>query len=189
MFLAYLTASSDIFVPDMEKIFLMAEQKTIDRNEFLLEQGQISQHKIFVVKGLLRNFSLSDEGNEHILQFNPENTWTLDVESYDNGTPARFNISAVEKSEVLIWEKSDFNSLLEEIPAFRSLSQSIISRNIYSSRQRILTAISATPEEKYTEFVSQNFELLSRLPLFMIASYLGISLKTLTRVRRAQFQK
>lgn len=174
---------------DIERIFAAAQARTLLRQEFLLEQGQVLRQKIFVRSGLLRNFALTDDGSEHILQFNPEHTWTLDVESYDNGTPARFNISAIEKSEVLVWEKPVFNQLLDEIPAFRALSQAIISRNIYYSRQRILSAISASPEERYEEFVSQFPNLLSRLPLHMIASYLGISLKTLTRIRHAQLHK
>lgn len=188
-FTDYLKAASGIPAADIERIFASAEQKSLRKNEYLLEQGQVSRHKIFVRKGLLRNFGMGGDGSEHILQFNPENTWTLDVESYDNGTPARFNIAAIEKSEVLVWEKSEFNRLLDDIPQFKDLSQQIISRNIYHSRQRILMAISATPEEKYGEFVSHNPTLLSRVPLHMIASYLGISLKTLTRIRHAQLHK
>ncbi|RZJ71465.1 cyclic nucleotide-binding domain-containing protein [Flavobacterium sp.] len=188
-FIRYIKSNSQISDSDLVKILASADAKTFQRNEFLLEQGQISRNKIFVCKGLLRNFGLTDDGSEHILQFTPENTWTLDVESYDNGTPARYNIAAIEKSNVLVWEKSDFDTLLHEIPEFKSLSQQIISRNIYYSRQRILTAISASPEAKYEEFVTLFPSLLSRLPLHMIASYLGMSVKTLTRIRHAQLHK
>lgn len=135
---------------------------------------------------MLRMFSTSADGSEHILQFAPENGWTLDVESYDKQIPSLVNISAIEPSVILCWTKADFTSLLSDIPQFRSFADQIIARNTYYSRQRMLTMLSATPEERYESFV-QNFPgYLSRLPLRMIAAYLGISIKTLTRIRHTQ---
>lgn len=174
---------------EMEQVHALAIQRTLQRNELLLQQGQLCRHKVFVLKGLLRNFAVAADGNEHILQFSDANNWTLDVESYDRETPAVFNIAAIEKSEVLLWAKPDFNLLLKDIPKLKSFSERLISHNMHASRQRILAALSATPEEKYEDFVRNSPELLSRLPLRMIAAYLGISLKTLTRIRHAQLQR
>ena len=167
----------------------LAIPRTLRRNEVLLQAGEVCRHKVFIAKGLLRTFVTGATGNEHILQFSPELTWTLDVESYDKGTPSEINIVATEASEVMLWNKEDFNSLLAEFPLLKNFSQQLISRNIYSSRQRIATALSATPEEKYEDFVHKFPNLLSRLPLHMIASYLGISLKTLTRIRHVQLYR
>ncbi len=166
----------------------MATTSKLRRNEFLLREGEVCRHKTFIVSGLLRTFSITPDGNEHILLFSPENTWTLEVESYDREAPARSAIDAIEPSEVLLWNKTDFNSLLE-IPQLRKFSEQLISRSIHSSRQRIITALSATPEEKYEDFLQNYPELLSRLPLRMIAAYLGVSLKTLTRIRHAQLTR
>lgn len=185
-FQTYLRSCAPFSETEMEDICSAAIQRTLQRNELLLQEGQVCRHKVFVAKGVLRNFATAADGSEHILQFSPENSWTLDVESYDRKTPAQFNIAAVERSEVLLWEKADFDRLLGTIPNLKMLSQELISRNIYSSRHRILSTLSATPEEKYEEFVRVQPGLLARLPLHMIASYLGISLKTLTRIRHAQ---
>ncbi|PZF72321.1 Crp/Fnr family transcriptional regulator [Taibaiella soli] len=185
-FQTYLQSHASFTDSELEDICATAIQRTLQRNESLLQEGQVCRHKIFVIKGILRNFATVADGSEHILQFSPENTWTLDVESYDKQTPSQFNIAAVERSEVLLWAKTDFERLLAEIPKLKTLSQELISRNIYSSRQRILSTLSATPEEKYEEFVNTQPGLPARLPLHMIASYLGISLKTLTRIRHAQ---
>jgi CRP-like cAMP-binding protein len=146
----------------------------------------VCRHKIFIVKGLLRTYGTVADGSEHVLQFAPEDSWTLDVESYDKQVPALLNIAAIEPSEVLLWTKADFEHLLAELPQLKSLSQQLISKNIYNSRQRLLTALGSTPEEKYEEFLRSYPGLLPRLPLHMIASYLGISLKTLTRLRHSQ---
>ncbi|MFL9842975.1 Crp/Fnr family transcriptional regulator [Flavobacterium rhizosphaerae] len=159
---------------------------TVNKNEFLLQPGEVCRHKIFVETGLLRTFSIGDDGNEHTLQLSPELSWTLDVESYDCETPTRINIGAIEPSNVLLWRKADFNTLLHELPLLKKYSEQVISNNIYFSRQRILTTLGGTPKDKYEEFTQRFPHLLSRLPLRIIASYLGISVKTLTRIRHAQ---
>ena len=182
----YLRLQTSLNDADINSICALAVTRKLRRNEFLLREGEVCRHKIFIESGLLRNFGIKPDGGEHILQFSPENTWTLDVESYDKQIPSRYNISAVEPSEVLLWAKADFNGLLDDVPQLKSLANQLISRNIYNSRQRLLTALSGTPEEKYEDFVQHSPELLSRLPLRMIAAYLGISLKTLNRVRHTQ---
>ncbi|HVW58777.1 MAG TPA: Crp/Fnr family transcriptional regulator [Puia sp.] len=174
---------------DVDRVRSLAVHKPLQRNEFLLREGEICRYKIFVLKGILRTFGTAADGSEHILQFSPEQSWTLDVESYDRQQPARYNIAAIENSEVLLWTKADFEGLLADIPRLRSFSQQLISHNIYNSRRRILTALSATPEEKYYEFIQSFPDHLARLPLHMIASYLGISIKTLTRIRQAQLRR
>lgn len=182
----YLRLQTDLSQEDICRISALTISRKLRRNGFLFREGEVCRHKVFVVSGLLRIFGMTADGGEHILQFSPENTWTLDAESYDQQTPSRYNIGAVERSELLLWTKDDFNRLLAEIPRLKNFAEQLISRNIYSGRQRLLTTLSATPEEKYEDFV-QNFPgLLSRLPLRMIAAYLGISLKTLNRVRQAQ---
>jgi len=185
-FQTYLLTHASFTDNEMEEICASAIQRTLQRGELLLQEGQVCRHKIFVLTGILRNFATTADGSDHILQFSPENSWTLDVESYDRQTPAQFNIAAVERSELLLWSKADFDRLLAEVPKLKMLAQELISRNIYTSRHRILSTLSATPEEKYDEFIRTQPQLLARLPLHMIASYLGISLKTLTRIRHAQ---
>lgn len=173
----------------VQQISGLATAHSYRRNEFLLQQGDVCRHKVFICSGMLRTYSTGANGSEHILQFSPELTWTLDVESYDKGTPSVINIGAIETTEVLLWQKNGFEALRNDIPVLKKFSEELISRNIYYSRQRMLTALSATPEEKYEDFVQRFPGLLQRLPLRMIASYLGISLKNLTRIRHAQLQR
>lgn len=185
----YFRAHTDLNDQDIDHVRAKAIRRTLRRGELLLREGEICRHKTFVMKGLLRTFGTAADGSEHILQFSPEHNWTLDAESYDCQQPARYNIAAIEHSEVLCWSKPDFDSLLAAFPQLKSFAEQLISRNIYLSRQRLLTMLSATPEEKYHEFTQSFPDLLSRLPLHMIAAYLGISIKTLTRIRQAQLRR
>jgi len=188
-FETYLRSHSDLTETDMQRITGCATLRHVHRNERLLQEGQICRHKIFILKGLLRTFGTSTDGNEHILHFAPELNWTLDAESYDRQIPARFTIAAIENSDVLLWGKTDFDFLLTDIPALKALAQKLISTTIYSSRQRLLTTLSGSPQEKYEDFFRSFPDLVPRLPLHMIASYLGMSLKTLTRIRHGQLHR
>lgn len=188
-FETYLRTHVSLSDADIEQIVSAAQLRTFQRNELLLRQGQVCRHKTFVTKGLLRNFGTAADGSESILNFSPENSWTIDAESYHRLTPSQFSIAAIEKSEVLQWNKAEFDRLLTDIPVLNNFSQLLITQSSYSSRNRLFTTLSATPEEKYESFVKTYPDLLARLPLHMIAAYLGISLKTLTRIRHSQIHR
>jgi len=185
----YIRTQADLSEDNIRHISGLAFTRKLRRNEFLFRAGEISRNKVFVASGLLRIFGMTPDGNEHILQFAPEFHWMVDGESYDQGTPSLYNIDAVEPSELLLWTKPDFDGLMTSIPQLKNFSEHLISRNTYLGRRRLLTALSATPEQKYQDFAQTFPDLLSRLPLRMIAAYLGMSLKTLNRARLAQLQR
>jgi CRP/FNR family transcriptional regulator len=189
LFETYLRTRTDLPLEAIQQISNHAVKRTLRRNEYLFNAGEVCRHKVFVLSGMLRTFSTTANGNEHILNFSAENGWTLDPESYDRETPSLVSIGAVEPSEILCWAKADFIALLNQLPQFKKFSEQIIASNIYYNRQRILKGLSSTPEEKYEEFMQEFPGYLSRLPLRMVAAYLGISLKTLTRIRHAQLQR
>jgi CRP-like cAMP-binding protein len=188
-FETYLQSKGNMPEEAIRRISDLAMPRKLRRNELVFSAGEICRHKVFVVSGLLHSFNISADGNQHILQFSPENSWTLDVESYDRQIPSQVSIGAVEPSTILCWQKKDFDILLSEVPQLKKFAEDLIARNIHYSRKRILLSLSATPEEKYEDFVNTFPGYLSRLPLRMIAAYLGISIKTLTRIRHAQLQR
>lgn len=185
----YLRTHAQLTEEEITQISALAVSRKLRRNELLLRTGEVCRHKVFITGGMLRTYTIKEDGSEHIIQLSPELTWTLDAESYDQQQPSKYYISAVEPSEILLWAKPDFDRLLITLPPLKQYSERLISRNIYSGRQRLATALGGTPEEKYNEFVRSFPTYLARLPLRMIAAYLGISVKTLTRIRHAQLQR
>jgi CRP-like cAMP-binding protein len=135
---------------------------------------------------MLRSYSTSEDGSEHIIQFAPENTWTTDPESFRHSIPSACSMDALEHSEVILWTRTDFGHLLASIPGLKIFSEDLVSRSNISIRQRVLTTISLTAEEKYDEFVKKYPDIFGRVPLHMVASYLGVSRETLSRIRHAQ---
>lgn len=185
----YMEGQTGLSPEAIREVSSLAIVRKLRRNEPILTAGDVCKHKVFIAAGLLRSFSISSDGQEHILQFSPEATWTLDVESYDRQTPSEVSITAIEPSEVLLWHKQDFNALLLRYPEMKQFSEQMIARSTHYNRRRMISMLANTPEQKYDDFVETFPSLVSRIPLRMIAGYLGISIKTLTRIRHAQLQR
>lgn len=173
----------DLVENDLERIHAVSIFKKLRKRQYLLQEGEVNHHACFIVKGCLRNYRLGEDGVEHILKFAVENWWISDLESYNNGMPSKNNIDAIEDSELLLIEKQDFNRLVEDIPSFRRFHDKLTSKSVDTFQNRIISNISDTAEERYFNFIKSYPNIFNRVPLHMIASYLGVSRETLSRVR------
>jgi CRP-like cAMP-binding protein len=185
-FESYIKEQTAISDADVELIRSMAVEKTLRRKEFLVRQGEVCHYKIYVTKGLLRAYTAREDGSEHILHFSAENSWFTDPESFANASPSNFTIEALEASEVILWTKKDLRYLTAQIPGLRAFFDKMILGGGSTLRQRILSNIGSTAEEKYEDFIKNSPNIYARVPLHMVASYLGVTRRTLTRIRRAQ---
>jgi len=188
-FQSYIQSQTTLTNEELQSICSKAVEKKLRRKEVVLQEGDICRYKTFISSGILRTYRTKDDGSEHILQFSPEDSWAVDPESYNEEVPSNYYIEALEDSTILQWAKADFVALLQGIPAFKKFSEAIISANIYLNRQRVFSSISSTAEEKYDEFIQNYPGLLARVPLHMVASYLGVTRETLSRIRHAQMKR
>jgi len=184
LFETYITTQASFTKEELALMRTLSTEKKLRRKQFLLQEGEVCRHKAFVVKGLLRNYHTKDDGTEYIMRFAPENSWTMDPESYTNQTPSKYSIEALEETEVIMWSQGSLEEMIAAIPSFKVYSDKIKERNHYASQNRVLMNISYTAEEKYQEFIASFPDIFRRVPLQMVASYLGMSRETLIRVRR-----
>lgn len=175
----HITISDDEF----NLIRSIAIERKLRKRQYLLQEGDVWKYDAFVCKGLMRTYKVDEKGQEHVLQFCPENWWTGDRKSYVTGEPAQYNIEAYEDSEVLLFAKSDFKELRNKIPQLNNLLFDLLERSFIALQTRVQSNISHTAEEKYAEFLKVYPDFPNRIPLHMIASFLGISPETLSRIR------
>jgi CRP-like cAMP-binding protein len=183
VFRKYLTDKITLSDPELDRISSVSIIKKLRRKQYLLQEGDVWRHYAFVCKGCLRIYRLDEKGIEHILKFCIENWWAGDRESLLTGKPSRCYIDALEESVVIMIGKENFDNLCKEIPAFNDLVNELLNRTYIASQERIHGNITYTSEEKYLDFIKRYPNITSRVPLHMIASYLGISAETLSRIR------
>lgn len=188
IFETFITANGDFTPEDLRVMRSLSILKKVRRKEFLLQEGEVCRYKMFVTKGLLRTYCLKRDGTEHIMRFAPENSWTTDHESFKNQIPSKTNIEALEPSEVIVWTRENFAELYARVPAFKSYMGGLIDNSLKAGRERILINLSYTSEEKYEDFMAAFPDVFRRVPLHMVASYLGVSRETLSRIRHARLK-
>ena len=183
VFEKYITEKITLNSAELQRIKALCTPKRVRKRQYILQEGDVCYNNCFVAKGCMRAYRVGDDGTEHIIRFAPEHWWISDRESYNTGLPAKLNIDALEDSEVLLWTKDNYNLISDEIPQMAVFTQRILAKSFDSAQQRIFETISQTAEEKYESFIKKHPDLYRRVPLHMIASYLGVSRETLSRVR------
>jgi len=167
----------DLIAPELSS-------KRIKKDSVLLREGDMCSQGYFVTKGLLRAYTIDDAGKEHIIQFAPEDAWITDRNSLFFDQPAMFYIDAIEDSEVVIMGK-EFDEKAEKIiPGFNKFTIRILHNFIRFMQKRLSMLLGATAEQRYLDFIELYPNLTLRVPQWMIASYLGITPESLSRVRK-----
>jgi CRP-like cAMP-binding protein len=163
--------------------------KKIRKKQYLLQEGDVCKHLSFIVKGAMRQYSIDEKGNEHIIRFGIENWWMADRESFEFSTPTIYNIDALEDTELLQISLANLTELKQTFPGMNKLTLALDKRGHIAAQKRITAAISLTAEEKYQNLFKTHPIFFQRFPQAMIASYLGISPETLSRIRKNSILK
>jgi CRP-like cAMP-binding protein len=185
----YLTSNLDIDEKEISSIVENCKIKKFKKAQFLLRENQHCNHTFFVEKGLLRQFSIDEKGKEHILSFAPENWFVTDRESAYFNKPSAYYIQALEESEVVMLDESFIQLLSKKIPTFSDFNNRLLHNNIRHLQNRINLLLSAVAKDRYLQFIKMHPDILLRVPQTMVASYLGITPESLSRVRKELAQK
>lgn len=182
-----------------EKIMLTPEEEALCKNffipkkmrkrQYLLQEGDVCRYTAFVEKGALRTYTVDEKGAEHIIQFAIEGWWTGDLFSFLTSEPSTYNIDVLEDAELLLLTRTAQEELLQKLPKFERFQRLLIQSAYVALQRRLVVNMSLTAEEKYTHFVKAYPEIIQRIPQHMVASYLGITPETLSRIRKQKSMK
>ncbi|MCK0189072.1 Crp/Fnr family transcriptional regulator [Arenibacter sp. F20364] len=183
-FIKYLKTKANIAESEFQLLIKKVEIRNIEKGQVLLGPGEICKHSFFVEKGLLRSYTIDNSGKEHILQFGSENWIVSDRSSTFFNEPSDLSIDAIEDTQVVLISSEFINEASEISSSFRNYNQIALQNHIRHQQKRINLLLSATAETRYMNFITLYPDLTLRVPQWMIASYLGITPESLSRVRK-----
>ena len=182
----YIERKSLVPLSDDDRNLIMAKlkPKKLRKRQFFLQEGDVCKYMGFIVKGATRMFAVDDRGHEHILHFGLEDWWVGDYESFHLLTPSKYYVEALEDVDMILITSEQLQDLARTITAIAAMLESLNRGAAIAYNKRMHAAISLTAEERYEDLVKTYPHFLQRFPQNLIASYLGISPETLSRIRK-----
>lgn len=156
--------------------------KSFKKHQYVVQSGNPAPNDHFVVKGLLRSFYLDESGKTHILQFAMEDWWISDPQAYHNNENATLNIDCLEDVQVYAISLESREKLCAESRKMEYFFRKKTQAGYIALQKRIQSLMSQSAKERYNQFIHLYPQLSQRLPKAQIASYLGISRETLSRM-------
>lgn len=159
-------------------------KKSFSKNDYFLKQGRLADEYLFLESGYFRSFAFDVNDNDVTTNFYAPNQVVFEVASFFNRTISKENFQALTDAEGWSITYNQLNALFHSVPAFRDFGRHILVKGFSALKNRMLSMISDTAEERYQKLVQANPEILFNAPLKNIASYIGVTDTSLSRIRR-----
>ena len=187
----YIGRKTSVKLTEDERNLIMStlKSKRLRKRQFFLQEGDVCKYLGFIVRGATRLFADDKKGHEHILKFGVEEWWAGDYESFYLLTPSKYYIEALEDVDMILITNEQLQEFIRTIPAIRAMMEAMDRASALANTKRMHAAISFNAEERYEDLVRTYPHFLQRFPQNMIASYLGISPETLSRIRHSACKK
>lgn len=181
---SHIEAKTILTDQDKETVKGYFTSRKFKRKQFLLQEGDVCRQLSFIVKGLIKSYSVDEKGNDHINLFGWEGWWVSDFYSFLHSTPAQLNIEAIEPTEILTITLADYEAMLLKVPVMERYFRILYQNSILTKERRLMSSITHTAEEKYLQLLQLHPEMIQRIPQTLIASYLGLAPETISRIKK-----
>lgn len=185
----FLIGSNLVSLKTAEEIANTFKAKEIMRNEFLLKEGRVADEYFFLESGFIRSFAFDTERNEVTTNFYSGSQVVFEVSSFFNRTIAKENFQAIEDCTGWYITYAELNNLFHSMHEFRDFGRSILVKGFSALKIRMLSMITETAEQRYNTLLKTNPEIFQHAALKHIASYLGITDTSLSRIRKEYSKK
>jgi|TARA_B110000908_G_scaffold111368_1_gene130651 CRP-like cAMP-binding protein len=172
-----------------EYLYSISKEKTVTKGEVLIREGQTVKKTFFVTDGCLRSFCTDKSGKEHTLQFAIKEWWISDFTAIYNNEPATLTVESIKDSKVIEFNASKLNNIFSQFPEFEVFQRKNLENHVVSLHKRILNQLQLTARERYDLFLEQYNDIEQYTPNYHIASYLGITQQSLSRIRVERAKK
>jgi CRP-like cAMP-binding protein len=183
-FIEYILQFGSLNQQQIDLISKKATELIIPKDEYFSEAGKIAQQFGFVLDGIIRVCYYNNKGEEITKYFIDENNLVVDLESFDNEICSNAYVQAITDCKVLVFEKKDWKELLETIVGWDAMVHKIISKALRQKVERRSPLVTEDATTRYLTFLKIYPNVINRIPLSYVASYLGMTQSSLSRIRK-----
>ena len=169
---------------EFEKSLLRFKKITLEKGELFIEQHRTSKQIAFINSGILRTYYINDKGDEITSCFCTENNFASSYKSFILQTPSKLAMVALEKTELLVINYDDIQKLYKESSNWQIIGRLVAEKEFIVMEQYASVLNNETAKEKYLRLLEEQPEILLKSPIKFIASYLGVTRRTLSRIRK-----
>jgi CRP-like cAMP-binding protein len=187
LFFDELKKRADLPLSVYEKFLELWEHKTFKKNEIILRADEVPAFSIFVLDGCLRQYTINEAGDETIVYFAEERHFIGDLPSMRGKTKSPFNFQAIEECRLLTISAENWEKAFIEFPWWAQAHLLGYQKWTSMLQQKMAEMQTLSGETRYLNLLKQRPQLFQRVPQHYIASYLGISPETLSRIRKKIF--
>jgi CRP-like cAMP-binding protein len=180
-----ITGLTDISASALDKLFAIALQREVVKGENILEQGKTCNSIFFVEAGYLRTF-IEKDGREINTEFTFENSFTTNLKSLRSSTPSDTTIQAGELTRIYEFDKNELLELYNVSPEIESFGRKLLEQLLIAQEEHANLFKLYLPKERYQYLQVNKPEVLQRISLSQLASYLGVARETLSRIRKTK---
>ena len=177
---------NNISEEDEELILSAFEPLFVKKKKDLLEPDETCKYIYFVIKGCLRSYYVDTKGIEHIYQIRLDNSWISDLESFFSQRPSKYYIETLEDSELLRISYDRLEQLYDEVPKLERYFRILFQKAYINALERLNATMWESAVDRYNNMLKEHSDIFQRVPLVYIASYLGITPESLSRIRKKQ---
>jgi len=172
-----------------EYLHSISKKKTFTKGSILIREGEGVNKIYFVTDGCLRSYCTDKKGKEHTLLFGVKNWWISDYIAIHNSESGTLTVECLTESSAIEFNAKDLNGILTLFPEYEPFQRNLLERHVVSLQKRILNQLQLTASERYDLFLEQYPDIEQYARNYHIASYLGITQESLSRVRVEKAKK
>jgi len=188
-FVKYIHEQLRLPIPLAESIVSYFDYKIIPKNTLILKAGEICENYMFIHEGIMRSYILDGEGKEITTNFHTKNQVAIEQASFFNRSLSCENIQTLTDCTVWLVDFQKMNQHFNHYPEHREFGRRLMVRSMVELKERMILLQTETAEKRYFLLLKQNPEILKYVPLKQIASYLGVTDTSLSRIRKLLLKK